>query len=238
MKISANGLNLIKQFEGCRLKAYKCVSTEKYYTIGYGHYGADVSANMTITQEQADAYLLSDIAKFEKYVDATELLLNQNQFDALVSFTYNCGQGNLKKLIANRTLSEIADALTLYNKSGGKVLTGLVRRRAAEQKLFNTPVSGSSVATPTKRVFVVGKNYTLQANMNVRITANGNKKPFDLLSANAKKNGYPDNKGFGILKKGTVVTCKEVAEKNNATWIRIPSGWVCAVTAKGKVYIK
>ena len=141
MKISENGLNLIKQFEGCRLKAYKCVSTEKYYTIGWGHYGTDVKADMVITQEQADSMLVSDIKKFEKYVNATGLKLNQNQFDALVSFTYNCGNANLKKLIANRTLLEISDALLLYTKSGGKALTGLVRRREAEKKLFDAPIA-------------------------------------------------------------------------------------------------
>ena len=137
MKISDNGLNLIKKFESCKLKAYKCVSTEKYYTIGWGHYGVDVKANMVITQEQADSMLVSDIKKFEKYVNATGLKLNQNQFDALVSFTYNCGNGNLKKLIANRTLPEISEALLLYNKSGGKVLAGLTRRRKTEKMLFD-----------------------------------------------------------------------------------------------------
>lgn len=137
MKISSIGLNLIKSFESCKLKAYKCVSTEKYYTIGWGHYGADVKVDMVITQEQADSMLISDIAKYENYVNATGLKLNQNQFDALVSFTYNCGNGNLKKLITNRTLSEISDALLLYNKSGGKVLAGLTRRRKAEKMLFD-----------------------------------------------------------------------------------------------------
>ena len=137
MKISENGLNLIKSFESCKLKAYKCVSTEKYYTIGWGHYGANVKADMVITQEQADSMLISDVAKYEKYVNATGLELNQNQFDALVSFTYNCGNGNLKKLITNRTLPEISEALLLYNKSGGKVLAGLTRRRKAEKMLFD-----------------------------------------------------------------------------------------------------
>lgn len=137
MKISEAGLNLIKSFESCKLKAYKCVSTEKYYTIGWGHYGADVTADMTITKEQADAFLVADVAKFENYVNATGLKLNQNQFDALVSFTYNCGNGNLKKLIKNRTLPEISEALLLYNKSGGKVLAGLTKRRKAEKMLFD-----------------------------------------------------------------------------------------------------
>lgn len=136
MKTSQNGINLIKQFEGCRLTAYKPVPTEKYYTIGYGHYGADVAPGMKITQAQADAYLASDLAKYENAVNALGLNLNQNQFDVLVSFAYNCGVGNLKKLVAGRTLPQIADAMLLYNKGGGKVLTGLIRRREAERTLF------------------------------------------------------------------------------------------------------
>lgn len=133
MKASSKGINLIKSFEGCHLTAYKCPAG--VWTIGYGH-TAGVKEGMTITQAQADAYLASDLEKYEKYVAATGLELNQNQFDALVSFTYNCGAGNLKTLIQNRTLSQIADAILLYNKSNGKVLSGLVRRRQAEHDLF------------------------------------------------------------------------------------------------------
>ena len=133
MKTSDKGIALIKSFEGCRLTAYLCPAG--VWTIGYGH-TAGVKKGQVITQTQADAFLKSDLEKYEKYVTATCLVLNQNQFDALVSFTYNCGAGNLKKLIANRTLSEIAEAMLLYNKSNGKVLAGLTRRRQAERELF------------------------------------------------------------------------------------------------------
>lgn len=142
MKISINGLNLIKKYEGLRLTAYKPVSAEKYYTIGYGHYGADVTANMCITEAQATEYLKKDVETAEKAV--TALLkyydFNQNQFDALVSFTFNCGKGNLTKLTKSHTriIEEIASHLTAYNKDcTGKVLQGLVRRRNEELALFN-----------------------------------------------------------------------------------------------------
>lgn len=138
MKISQVGIDLIKSFEGCVLTAYLCPSN--VWTIGYGHTNG-VYQGQTITKEQAEQYLKEDIVKYENYVNNTGLVLNQNQFDALVSFTYNCGSGNLKKLIANRSLSEIADAILLYNKSNGKTLSGLVRRREAERKLFLTPVN-------------------------------------------------------------------------------------------------
>lgn len=136
MKASSKCIELIKKFEGCRLTAYKPVITEKYWTIGYGHYGADVKQGMRITHAQAESYLKADLAKFETSVDALSLPLNQNQFDALVSFTYNCGSGNLKKLVAGRNLREIADALLLYNKAGGKELKGLTKRRKEERTLF------------------------------------------------------------------------------------------------------
>ncbi len=90
----------------------------------------------------------------------------------------------------------------------------------------------------SKPTFEVGKNYKLQANMYVRNNPNGTKKAYTSLTTNAKQNGYADKKGFGILKKGTVVTCKGVTEKDGSIWIRIPSGYVCAVTAGGKIYVK
>ena len=136
MKTSDRGIALIKEFEGLRLDAYKAVSTEKYYTIGYGHYGADVKKGMHITEKQAEQFLRSDLQRFEKAVNAIGKPFNQNQFDALVSFTYNCGEGNLKKLTSGRDIATIGNKLILYNKSGGKVLKGLQRRREKEQALY------------------------------------------------------------------------------------------------------
>lgn len=143
MKISETGLNLIKQFEGCHLTAYK--DPVGVLTIGYGH-TKGVKAGQKITQAQADAYLKQDVASAEKAVSKYKYSYNQNQFDALVSFTFNCGSGNLKQITNNgtRTLAQISARLPNYNKASGKVLTGLVRRRAAEKKLFDTPVKTSS----------------------------------------------------------------------------------------------
>ena len=136
MRTGEAGINLIKSFEGLRLKAYKPVATEKYYTIGYGHYGADVKPDMVISNAHAEALLRLDLDKFERAVNSYERNWNQNQFDALVSFTFNCGVANLKRLVTNRTNAQIAQAIVKYNKAGGKVLKGLVRRREAEQALF------------------------------------------------------------------------------------------------------
>ena len=148
MKISSRGVSLIKQFEGCRLKAYKCPAG--VWTIGYGH-TAGVKEGDTITQETADAYLRNDLAKYEKAVQNYDGIyhFNQNQFDALVSFTYNCGVGNLKNLTQNgkRTLTQISVKLPLYNKAGGVVLRGLQRRRMAEKEIFDSPIKSNKTDT-------------------------------------------------------------------------------------------
>lgn len=151
-RIGQAGLALIKQYEGCRLAAYRCAAG--VWTIGYGH-TAGVHSGMTITQAQADAYLQQDIAKFEGYVNNPAYVpitanLNQNQFDALVSFAFNLGAGNLRKLCKGRTAAQIAQAMTQYCKANGKVLAGLRRRRAAEQALFNKPVSAATPAQNTE----------------------------------------------------------------------------------------
>lgn len=144
--IGEAGLALIKRFEGCRLTAYKPVSTEKYWTIGWGHYGPDVEEGQTITQAEADALLQADVQRCAGMVDNPLNVpltnqLNANQRDALISFAFNCGAANLRKLCKNRTLPEIRRAMALYNRAGGVVLPGLARRRAAEQALWDTPVS-------------------------------------------------------------------------------------------------
>lgn len=138
MKISEKGLNLIISFEGFCPNAVKSVKTERYYTIGYGHYGKDVEENQTITKKEALLLLKNDVKRFEskvmKYNDCYNF--TQNEFDALVSFAYNVG--NIDQLTAKgtRTKKEIADAMLLYIKSGGNVLDGLRKRRTKERELF------------------------------------------------------------------------------------------------------
>ena len=140
MKTSQNGINLIKKFEGCRLKAYKCAAG--VWTIGYGH-TAGVKSTNVITQEQAEEYLREDLERFEKNVEKYNYRYNwnQNEFDALVSFAFNIG--NIDKLTADgtRTKKQIAEKIPLYNKAAGKVLSGLTKRRQAEKELFLTKVA-------------------------------------------------------------------------------------------------
>lgn len=150
-KIGQAGLKLIMEFEGCRLTAYQC--SAGVWTIGYGH-TAGVHKGMKITQAQADEYLKQDVAKFEKYVNNPSYVpftdkLNQNQFDALVSFAFNLGQGNVKKLCTGRTINQIPSAMQQYCKAAGKTLPGLQRRRKAEAALYNKKVESCTGATTT-----------------------------------------------------------------------------------------
>lgn len=140
-RVNQAGLELIKSFEGCRLKAYRCPAG--VWTIGYGHTGRDVVAGLMISQETADELLRDDLAKFEAGVVALvgSSPTNDNQFSALVSFAFNCGLGALAKssvLVNHKSGRKQAAAASFgkWVKGGGRVLPGLVRRRAAEKALY------------------------------------------------------------------------------------------------------
>ena len=139
MKTSPKGIALIKEFEGLRLKAYLCPGG--VWTIGYGH-TAGVKPGMVITEAQAGEYLKADLIAFERYLNGLGLALNQNQFNALVSFIYNVGTGNfssstlLRKVRANPQDNSIMDEFLRWVYSKGRVFPGLQRRRLAEMKLY------------------------------------------------------------------------------------------------------
>lgn len=143
MRTGDNGIALIKKFEGFLQKAYR-LPGEAYYTIGYGHsFDTSIKAGTVWTKAQAEAQLKIDLRKFEKYVnDYVPVKLNQNQFDALVSYAYNRGLGGLRQLVSNsKTISDYSKNIVIYWGSATRYKTGLINRRKAEQKLFNTPVS-------------------------------------------------------------------------------------------------
>ena len=139
MNIGQKGIELIKHFEGCELEAYKCPAG--VWTIGYGHIKG-VSEGMSITQEQAEQMLLDELKEYENYINELVVVdLSQNQFDALVSWVYNLGPANLKsstllKVLNSGDYAGVPDQIERWNKAGGKVLEGLIRRRQAESSLF------------------------------------------------------------------------------------------------------
>ena len=139
MKTSQEGICLIKKFEGCALEAYQC--SANVWTIGYGHTNNIVKGD-TCTKEEAEQILTDDLEEFEGYVNnLVEADLNQSQFDALVAWTYNLGPTNLKSSTLLKRLNEgdmddVPHQIRRWNKAGGQVLDGLIRRREAEALLF------------------------------------------------------------------------------------------------------
>lgn len=137
MKLGTEGEKLIKASEGLRLEAYRDAIGKA--TIGWGH-TRGVTMGQEITLAQAEKFFDQDTAEFEGYVNDLGLTLNTHQFDALVSFSYNLGPGNLHSLVKGRSLAQIANAIPQYCHAGGEVLPGLVKRREAEKALFLKPV--------------------------------------------------------------------------------------------------
>ena len=142
MNTSQTGVELIKKYEGVRLTAYR--DSVGIWTIGYGH-TAGVEQGMTITAEKAEWLLKEDLKIYENYVKQyVKVPLNQNEFDSLVSFTYNVGSGNFQKSVLLTKLNSglraaAADEFTKWVYAGGVKLNGLIKRRAEERELFLTP---------------------------------------------------------------------------------------------------
>lgn len=140
--ISQVGINLIKHFEDCMLAAY-WDKTGEVWTIGYGH-TQTAKKGMVISFEDAENLLISDLSYREAQIRGLDLTLTQNQFDALVSFVYNVGIGNLRKSTLLRMLRKDAENFMIayefpkWRKSGGVILRGLERRRRVEAKLYFT----------------------------------------------------------------------------------------------------
>jgi lysozyme len=138
---TGSDLALTEQFEGCELSAYQDVAGT--WTIGYGHTGPDVTPALTISQAQAEQFLQNDVAIAVACVNqSVTVALNQNEFDALVDFVFNVGRGAflsstmLKDLNAGN-FAEAAGQFDRWDHAGGKVVAGLMRRREAEEALFN-----------------------------------------------------------------------------------------------------
>lgn len=144
MKIGNKGISLIKEFEGLRLRAYDDgigVQTIGIGTIRYPN-GVKVKKGDVITEEQAEQFLRHDLNTFEKVInEVIKVPITQNQYDAIVSLTYNIGatafsRSTLLKKLNNKDYKGAADQFLVWNKAGGKVMRGLVRRREAERQLF------------------------------------------------------------------------------------------------------
>ena len=148
MIVNQATIDLIKRWEGCKLKAYQDVAG--IWTVGYGLTSRagfiEVGPNTTLTQEEADWYLERVVSDFaEKIKPMITAPITENQFGAFVSLAYNIGVGAFQKSSALRrfnagNLTKVPDAMRMWRKAGGDVVQGLVNRREAEIKLFLTPV--------------------------------------------------------------------------------------------------
>lgn len=211
MNISDNGKNLIKSFEGCRLNAYKAIQSERYWTIGWGHYGADVYQGQVITQEEADKLFDKDIKRYVEAVRNCKLGFtpNQNQFDALCSFCYNLGTGIMSDFVG-KDADTVSLEMTLYVNSGGVRLQGLVNRRKKEVELFNKPVDKEVVEREIKRYEERGRFFP-NTTINFR---------------NHPCVDNKNNKPQGIYTKGESVFYDLVVITNRYVWI----SWISETT--------
>jgi lysozyme len=160
MQITDEGLELIKQFEGFRARAYR--DAVGVWTIGYGHTsmaGApEVRPGSEVSQAEAETILRRDVEIFARGArEAVKVPLNDAQFSALVSFAYNVGLGNLRKssvlaAINRKDFAAVPRRLQLWTKAGGRVLPGLVRRRGAEAALFASDAVVSALPAPVEQV--------------------------------------------------------------------------------------
>lgn len=152
MRVSDNGVAVVKYFESLVLKAYPDPATGGApWTIGYGHTGPEVKPGLVWSKDMAERVLLKDLNRFEVGVSALlRVEVTQGQFDALVCFAFNLGIGNLQKstllaMVNARDFDGAAQQFQRWNKAGGKVMKGLTRRRAAEQCLFLGMGGASSI---------------------------------------------------------------------------------------------
>jgi len=220
-KTSQAGVNLIKSFEGCKLTAYQ--DSAGVWTIGYGH-TSGVKAGMKITEAQAEAYLKGDLVTAENAVNGkVTYRIKQNQFDALVSFTYNVGSGNfgsstLLKKLNQGDITGAANEFDKWNKAGGKVLAGLVRRRAAEKAMFlnGTTTGGGTTTTgdSTIRAFQTWLNNNYGSGLSVD-GVYGNSTKVAATKAYQRVLGVTADGAFGANSKKAVKTLN-VGSKGNA----------------------
>lgn len=213
MKVSENCIELIKKFEGCRLQAYR--DPAGVLTIGYGH-TRNVILGQKITEERALQYLKDDLIKAQTEVSKYDSRYhwNQNEFDALVSFSFNIGSLSALTKFGSRTKEEIASKMLLYVNAGGKKLEGLVKRRKAEHDLFLTPVPNLEPSYPegTKhKVIVSGLRLRKEPTVN---------------SPEIRK----------LKKSASYVVKQTVVDTEGNTWVAIAEGFAAAIY-KGKKYI-
>ena len=215
MKISQNGLNLIKQYEGLRLSAYK--DPAGIPTIGYVH-TKNVVLGQKITEEKAEALLLEDLVIAQTKVSKLDSIYhwNQNEYDALVSFVFNIGSLTALTKFGSRTKEQIASKMLLYVNAGGKKMQGLVNRRKAEHDLFVSEVPKPNILA----------NYEI-----------GTKHKIIVSGLRLRSGASIDAPEIRKLKKSSSYVVKNaILDTDGNIWLQIAEGYAAAIY-KGKKYI-
>jgi len=231
MKMSQEGIDaLLKKFEGCKLKAYRCPAG--VCTIGYGHTSAagapEVTDGMTIKQSEADEILKRDLVKYEKAVaDMVKKPLSQHQFDVLVDFAYNAGVGALKsstllKKVNAGDFDAVPAELMKWTKGGGKVLPGLVRRRQAESAWWSAgddhPVDAEDQRTEPDPVPARTMVESKQGNAAILTAGLGGLGAAKEIAAQAQDASDTANQLMGLLHNQNFVIMAAIVGLGGAIW--------------------
>lgn len=223
MQTSSMMRSLIESWEGCKLEPYQ--DSVGVWTQGFGHTGPDVYEGCDpISQEQADQLLAADLVKFEGYVENLCPVCSQQQFDALVSFCYNLGQGSLAGSSLRRyhnagDYTAAAGEFGKWNHAGGQVLAGLTRRRAGEAEVYSTGTYGDGSGAAESSGTAVAAQPTLMLGMRG-----------DAVSALQTKLGIDAD---GVFGNHTLAVVKQYQINNNLapdgvvgpqTWAKLEAG--------------
>ena len=241
-KIGQKGLDLIKEFEGCRLTAYKCPAG--VWTIGYGTTSADSSITgtkiyegMTISKATAEEWLRKSVdakyaGKVNKYMSTYNW--NQCEFDALVSFAYNIGSIDQLTASGTRSRSTIASKMLEYVNAGGKRLEGLVRRRKAERELFlSSSCPASSGSNDSGNNNNNGGGSSSSSSGSVKVTAS---------ALNVRASSSTSSSSVAKYYKGETINYDKIVKNSECTWLSYVGGsgkrrYVCGKTPSGTCYV-
>lgn len=206
-----------------------------YFGLKCGSSWKGKSVNMKTNEEYKPGILTTIKDNFRVYDSMEDGV--KGYFDFISSKRYS----NLKSATTPQQYLEMikADGYATASKYVSTNMNFINKYNLEKFDGKNVEVTPPVVEIPTKPksdIYTVGKAYTLQSNMYIRTEPNGEKVKFNKITLNARLHAVQDSEGNAVLKKGTRVTCKEVAEPG-AIWMRIPSGWVCAKAASGKVFI-
>lgn len=215
MQISKEGLELIKKYEGCKLKAYR--DPIGIPTIGYGH-TKNVAMGQVITEKQAEEYLKQDVFSAECKVKALNAKYHwtQAEFDALTSFCFNIGSLTGLTKFSTRSKEQIAEKMLLYVNAGGKKMAGLVKRRKEEHDLFISEVPEPNVLAHYE---IGSKHKVIVSGLRLRAGASTSAPEIRKLKKSASY----------VVKNATLDTDGNI-------WLQIAEGYACAIY-KGKKYI-